>query len=148
MLQSIQQLCGINTILYYSATIIRMAGVTNTSQAIWLTCVTGAFSFLANCASFPLVERMGRRLLTLVSLAAVIASLILVAICFTLADFKSVPITNATVYSGDHCKQYTRCMPCTNDPECGFCFQRIGDEIFGVCLPVNPEKHLEAKGKV
>ena len=34
-LQLIQQLAGINTIMYYSATIIEMAGIEDKSKAIW-----------------------------------------------------------------------------------------------------------------
>lgn len=40
-LQLVQQLAGINTIMYYSATIIEMAGIEDKSKAIWLSSITG-----------------------------------------------------------------------------------------------------------
>ena len=36
MFQMFQQLAGVNTVMYYSATIVSMAGVTDDTQAIWL----------------------------------------------------------------------------------------------------------------
>ena len=33
--QAFQQLAGVNTVMYYSAKIISMAGITDDTQAIW-----------------------------------------------------------------------------------------------------------------
>ena len=54
---------------YYSATIIQMAGVYNTTLAIWLSALTATTNFLCTFIGVYLVERAGRRMLTLVSLA-------------------------------------------------------------------------------
>lgn len=49
-LQLMQQLAGINTVMYYSATILEMAGVGNDSMAIWMAAAVAfanfAFTFL------------------------------------------------------------------------------------------------------
>ena len=53
---------------YYSATIIRMSGVKSDEAAIWLSAVTAAVNFLFTVVGLYLVERIGRRPLTLGSL--------------------------------------------------------------------------------
>ncbi|KAL3853170.1 hypothetical protein ACJMK2_016735 [Sinanodonta woodiana] len=66
-LQLIQQLCGINTVIYYSGSILKLAGFP-TELAIWLVCVPFAVNCLATFIGIGLVEKMGRRILTLISL--------------------------------------------------------------------------------
>ena len=53
---------------YYSATIITMAGVRSTRTAIWLSALTNSVNFLFTMVGVYLVEKMGRRPLTLLSL--------------------------------------------------------------------------------
>ena len=54
---------------YYSATIIKMSGVENTSTAIWLASVTAFVNFAFTFIGLFLVDRVGRRPLTLGSLS-------------------------------------------------------------------------------
>ena len=58
-------------IRYYSATILQMAGVRDDKQAIWLASATAATNFLFTLVGVWLVERVGRRKLTLGSLMGV-----------------------------------------------------------------------------
>ena len=53
---------------YYTATIIHMAGVKNDQTAILLSAVMAAINFLFNVLGLYLVERIGRRALTISSL--------------------------------------------------------------------------------
>lgn len=50
---------------------MQMAGFENENVAIWLGCVITAINFVANCFGVYLVERVGRRPLTLVSLLGI-----------------------------------------------------------------------------
>lgn len=53
---------------YYSATILQMAGIRDDKQAIWLTAATSGTNFVFTLVGVWLVERVGRRKLTLGSL--------------------------------------------------------------------------------
>ena len=53
---------------YYSATIIKLSGVKSETAAIWLSAVTSAVNFLFTFVGLYLVEKIGRRPLTLCSL--------------------------------------------------------------------------------
>ena len=54
---------------YYSATIIKMSGVKSEQMAIWLAAVTAFVNFIFTFVGLWLVERIGRRKLTMGSLA-------------------------------------------------------------------------------
>jgi len=60
-------LCECNR--YYSATIIKMAGVEDTSTAIWLAALTAFVNLIFTFVGLFLVDRIGRRPLILGSLA-------------------------------------------------------------------------------
>ncbi|OTF73761.1 hypothetical protein BLA29_004178 [Euroglyphus maynei] len=80
MLSIFQQLAGINTVMYYSATIIQMSGINDKSTAVWLSALTASINFIFSFVGLVLVERIGRRLLVLSSLCGVVFSLFLLAI--------------------------------------------------------------------
>jgi len=59
---------------YYSATIIKMAGIQDTSTAIWLAALTAFVNFACTFVGLFLVDRIGRRPLSLGSLAGELRS--------------------------------------------------------------------------
>ncbi|XP_071589998.1 proton myo-inositol cotransporter isoform X2 [Heliangelus exortis] len=92
-LQMFQQLSGINTVMYYSATILQMSGVEDDRLAIWLAALTAFINFIFTLVGVWLVERMGRRKLTLGSLAGTAVALIILALGFLLSAQVSPRIT-------------------------------------------------------
>ena len=60
-LQVVQQLSGINTVMYYSATIIVMAGVKDRSTAILIAAAVSLVNFVFTFVGVILVDRLGRR---------------------------------------------------------------------------------------
>ncbi|XP_054750905.1 proton myo-inositol cotransporter-like isoform X2 [Lytechinus pictus] len=131
-LQMFQQLAGINTIMYYSATIIRMSGVKDDSTVIWLSAVVAFVNFIFTLAGVYLVEKVGRRILTLSSFTGVAASVLFLAVAFLLIAESSPEID---VHSADRCSIYNTCDACILQDECGFCFQSLNNTIYnGTCL--------------
>ncbi|CAG5091410.1 Oidioi.mRNA.OKI2018_I69.PAR.g13035.t1.cds [Oikopleura dioica] len=133
-LQLFQQLVGINTVMYYSATIIYMSGmVTNPSAAIWLAALTASVNFGATLIGLFSIERIGRRILALISVAGSFASLLLLSGGFYWNDSLEEKVTSNGTDA--HCNSYFNeiCGNCVSDASCGFCSQN------GVqsCLPVN-----------
>ena len=89
LLQLTQQVAGINTVMYYSASILVMAGLaTNTS--IWLAALTAAINFLFTLVGLVVIARWARRPVLLASLTTVILSLLLISISFTLSSSSSL----------------------------------------------------------
>ncbi|XP_047453374.1 proton myo-inositol cotransporter-like isoform X2 [Mugil cephalus] len=139
-LQMFQQLSGINTVMYYSATILQMAGVRDDKQAIWLTAATSATNFVFTLVGVWLVERVGRRKLTLGSLLGTGLSLTLLAVGFLLSAQSSPPITLHPVDpQNSTCSIYGFCESCMLDPDCGFCYRENGTAVYdSSCIPVSP----------
>ena len=98
MLQSGQQIGGINTVMYFGATIFTLGGSSHIT-AIWLTVGLSFCNFIGSCISFYLQDRVGRRLLTLLSMSGVSLSLLIIAAAF----FFTVEARSEAGQSGDGC---------------------------------------------
>ncbi|KAF3446321.1 hypothetical protein FNV43_RR11500 [Rhamnella rubrinervis] len=82
----LQQISGINGILFYSSTIFETAGIASSNVA---TVGLGAVQVLATGVTTWLVDKAGRRLLLIVSSTGMTLSLLLVAVAFFLKGFVS-----------------------------------------------------------
>ncbi|ESO89991.1 hypothetical protein LOTGIDRAFT_124274, partial [Lottia gigantea] len=138
-LQIIQQVAGINTVMYYSATIIRMSGVKSDESAIWLSAVTAAINFIFTVLGLYLVEKIGRRPLTLGSLMGAIISLAWLAVGFHLSSLNTPEVNWVEKSASDtHCAQYRWCNDCRRDLTCGFCYIDTEDAaVNSSCLPTD-----------
>nr|XP_057932662.1 proton myo-inositol cotransporter-like isoform X3 [Doryrhamphus excisus] len=138
-LQMFQQLTGINTVMYYSATILQMSGVRDERQAIWLSAVTSGTNFVCTSLSIWLVDRVGRRKLTLGSLTGTVLSLTVLSVGFLLSAQNSPAVTLQPLDShNSSCTLYRSCSDCMLNPACGFCYHENSSSIFdSTCLPVN-----------
>lgn len=90
LLQALQQLCGFNSLMYFSATIFSMlqfASPTLTSLSIATT------NFVFTIAAFYLIDRIGRRRILLITIPIMVLALLLCAVAFM---FVSLP-TDALV---------------------------------------------------
>lgn len=137
-LMTFQQIAGINTVMYYGATIIQMSGVHDASKAIWLAAALSFVNFACSFIGMALVERIGRRLLTLLSLAGVIASLSVLAVGFQLADMESPSVGPSVVPSSGICGNFSTCASCTGVSGCGYCYIPEAPAGNSTCLPANP----------
>ncbi|CAG2218864.1 ITR [Mytilus edulis] len=136
-LQMFQQLSGINTVMYYTATIIHMAGVKNDQTAILLSAVMAAINFLFNVLGLYLVERIGRRALTISSLIGAVVSLAWLAVGFHLSALHTPNISMVEHSArGTPCSTYKTCNDCMQDLFCGYCYQDVRHAALNSsCLP-------------
>ncbi|ETV84746.1 hypothetical protein, variant 1 [Aphanomyces astaci] len=118
-LQVLQQLCGINTVMYYGATIMQMAGFSDPSTAIWLAAVVALSDFAFTFVGIYLVDRLGRRPLTLGSLLGVTVSLLALGGAFYMARLTSMQLRGGD--SNDGCGRLTACFDCAASAACGIC---------------------------
>ncbi|MCQ2157626.1 MAG: sugar porter family MFS transporter [Bacteroidales bacterium] len=82
----IQQFVGINTVMYYSPKIFRMAGFDGSVAAIGASIGVGVINVIATLLSVYFVDRIGRRKLFFIGMVGMVVSLSLLAGSF-LADF-------------------------------------------------------------
>ncbi|KAG7597599.1 Sugar/inositol transporter [Arabidopsis suecica] len=82
----LQQLGGINGVLFYSSTIFESAGVTSSNVA---TFGVGVVQVVATAVATWLVDKSGRRLLLMISSIGMTISLVIVAVAFYLKEFLS-----------------------------------------------------------
>ena len=106
-LQLLQQLAGINTLMYYSSTILSSSANTdeNTSpwssannEAICLSAVTAFAQLVGVLVGMTLVDRFGRRPLTMASLLVVGFSLILLGFAFFRQQSQPLALTGMIAY--------------------------------------------------
>lgn len=101
MLQGLQQLCGFNSLMYFSATIFSMlsfSSPTLTSLSVALT------NFVFTLLAFALIDRIGRRRILLYSIPVMILSLIVCAFCFSslkMSPMSSEPQARADPIAND-----------------------------------------------
>ncbi|CEG39619.1 proton myo-inositol [Plasmopara halstedii] len=131
-IQALAQLCGINTVMYYGTTIIQMAGFSAPSTAIWLSALVSFSNFIFNFVGIYLVDRSGRRLLTLGSLAGVFFSLVTLGGRFYIAEWQSTPVMGA-----GKCSTFSTCFDCVASTSCGFCLEGSMNPIFTATEPTN-----------
>lgn len=79
----LQQLSGINGVLFYSSTIFASAGITSSNAA---TFGLGAIQVVATAVTTWVIDRAGRRLLLIISSAGMTLSLLIVAVAFFVKD--------------------------------------------------------------
>ncbi|CAE5957959.1 unnamed protein product [Arabidopsis arenosa] len=82
----LQQLGGINGVLFYSSTIFESAGVTSSNVA---TFGVGVVQVVATAVATWLVDKSGRRLLLMISSIGMTISLVIVAVAFYVKEFVS-----------------------------------------------------------
>jgi sugar porter (SP) family MFS transporter len=78
----LQQLCGINTIIYYGPQIFGLAGIDSNQHAILATLLVSVMNMLATVIALFLVDRIGRKPLLYWGIGGMLGSLLLLAFTF------------------------------------------------------------------
>lgn len=129
--QVAQQFVGINTVMYYSPTIVQLAGFASNSTALALSLITSGLNAVGSIVSIYFVDRAGRRRLMLLSLVGIVTCLALLGGVFFGAASHSPAVSNVeTQLFGNYtCSDYTpasgirwKCTDCLKAAsDCGFC---------------------------
>jgi SP family galactose:H+ symporter-like MFS transporter len=77
-----QQFSGVNTIIYYSPIIFKIAGIVSNTASIIPAIIIGGVNVLACLLSVFLLDKVGRRKLYFIGIWGMIPSLILLGTCF------------------------------------------------------------------
>lgn len=124
-LMILQQFSGINTIMYYAATIYQMSGEYSETTSIWLSGFTALAQVVTVLLSIYFIERVGRRVLILTSLGLVSISLVGLGMTFYAHRIYSDEISSAhedcasqEAKVWDGITKY--CYDCIQIPNCGY----------------------------
>lgn len=132
-LQVFQQFVGINTVMYYSPTIVQLAGFASNRTALLLSLVTAGMNAFGSIISIYFIDRTGRKKLLVISLCGVVVSLGLLSAVFheTASHSPAVSAAETSRLAPYTCPDYQsagaaplwNCMKClkAESPSCGFC---------------------------
>lgn len=132
-LQVFQQFVGINTVMYYSPTIVQLSGFASNRTALLLSLVTSGLNAAGSIVSIYFIDRTGRKKLLVISLSGVILSLGVLSAVFheTTSHSPMVSAVETSHFSNLTCPDYSSaatadrwdCMKClkASSPDCGFC---------------------------
>ncbi|KAI3469228.1 hypothetical protein Pfo_025891 [Paulownia fortunei] len=144
--QVAQQFVGINTVMYYSPTIIQFAGFASNKTALTLSLITSGLNALGSIVSMCFVDRYGRRRLMIISMIGIISCLVVLSVVFYQASVTAPKISQAETANfgaNSTCQAYTTapdasswgCMRCLQkDTDCGFCSAGGSIRHAGACL--------------
>jgi SP family galactose:H+ symporter-like MFS transporter len=83
-LQIIQQLTGINVVMYFAPTIFRIAGFATTEQQMWGTVIVGVTNVLATFIAIAFVDKLGRKPIMYAGFVTMGAAMIAVGTVFNI----------------------------------------------------------------
>ncbi|KAL0912043.1 hypothetical protein M5K25_017986 [Dendrobium thyrsiflorum] len=146
-LQIFQQFVGINTVMYYSPTIVQLAGFASNRVALALSLITSGLNALGSIVSIYFIDRTGRKKLLIFSLCGVILSLGVLSAVFhqtsihspIISKVESSHFANSTCPAFQSVSTNWDCMKClkASSPSCGFCASSINKLYPGACLESN-----------
>lgn len=151
-LQVFQQFVGINTVMYYSPTIVQLAGFASNQTALLLSLVTAGFNAFGSIVSIYFIDRTGRKKLLIISLFGVVISLGLLSGIFRETTTHSpIVIATESSFAAYTCLDYSSvtnavgwdCMKClkASHPDCGFC-SSASDKVHYTYHYINPTNSM------
>ncbi|XP_009595263.1 inositol transporter 4-like [Nicotiana tabacum] len=143
--QVAQQFVGINTVMYYSPTIIQFAGFASNRTAVALSLITSGLNAVGSIVSVAFVDKYGRRRLMIISMLGIISCLVVLSVVFFQASAHAPAISsNESAHFGNAtCKAYANspnpsswnCMKClAKEADCGFCSNTNDLYAPGACI--------------
>lgn len=127
-----------NTVMYYTPTILELAGFRDKHTALLLALVPAGINALGTLVGVAFIDRFGRRPLLLASVAAVCASLAVLGCAFRAAEGASPAVLAAgSTCAAPLASAAPSCAACLR-AGCAFCGAAAGDHLApGTCLALN-----------
>ncbi|RDX70774.1 Inositol transporter 4, partial [Mucuna pruriens] len=155
--QVAQQFVGINTVMYYSPTIVQFAGIASNSTALALSLITSGLNAVGTVLSMIFIDRHGRRRLMLISMIGIIVCLLVSSLVFFEAARHAPAVSNwdtLTFPANSTCHPYTNapnfsswnCMQCLH-ADCAFCANSDSHFLPGACLGAEKSIRGVCRGK-
>jgi SP family galactose:H+ symporter-like MFS transporter len=101
-LQVIQQLTGINVIMYYAPKIFEIAGFASHAEQMWGTVLVGCINVLATFIAIAFVDRIGRKPIMFGGFIVMGISMLAVGLCFKLGVENHPAISQAANAAPNH----------------------------------------------
>jgi SP family galactose:H+ symporter-like MFS transporter len=95
----VQQLVGINTVIYYSPEIFEKAGFVTVDSQLTATVIVGSVNVFFTIVSMFIIDKIGRRKLYFIGLSGIVVALIALGISFAFKDAIGESIKIITVVS-------------------------------------------------
>ncbi|KAF5190971.1 Inositol transporter [Thalictrum thalictroides] len=148
--QVFQQLVGINTVMYYSPTIVQFAGIASNSMAIALSLITSGLNVLGSIVSMGSVDKYGRKKLMVISMVGIIASLCSLSILFRVFNKHApkIDIFETARFGNGTCHAYLKapsaltwsCRSCLDaSAECAYCSNAGNQNQPGACISISSD---------
>ncbi|XP_073299056.1 inositol transporter 4-like [Primulina huaijiensis] len=149
--QVAQQFVGINTVMYYSPTIVQLAGFASNKTALALSLITSGLNAVGSVVSMFFVDRYGRRRLMIISMFGIIICLVALSILFFEASDHAPPVSSLeSLHFGRNstCTNFLKasnpsswnCMTCLkSSSDCAFCSNGDNKHLPGACFAVTDE---------
>nr|XP_043629220.1 inositol transporter 4-like [Erigeron canadensis]XP_043629221.1 inositol transporter 4-like [Erigeron canadensis]XP_043629222.1 inositol transporter 4-like [Erigeron canadensis] len=147
--QVAQQFVGINTVLYYSPTIVQLAGYASNKTALALSLITAGLNAAGTIISMLFVDRCGRRRFMIVSMFGIIICLCVLSAMFFQASVHAPPVS---VVESNHFGSNSTCLAFNTAPNpsswncmtclkassgCAFCANGANKYNPGACLALD-----------
>ncbi|KAL8120385.1 inositol transporter 4-like isoform X2 [Apium graveolens] len=148
--QVAQQFVGINTVMYYSPTIVQYAGYASNKTALALSLVTSGLNSVGSVISMFCVDKYGRRRLMIISMFGIIVCLVILAAIFFRAASTSPSVGSFESESfgkNSTCPAYLDtsnpsswdCTKCLQYSSCAFCSNKDSKYKTGACFALNDD---------
>ncbi|XP_031389848.1 inositol transporter 4 isoform X2 [Punica granatum] len=155
--QVAQQFVGINTVMYYSPTIVQFAGFASNKTALALSLITSGLNAIGSIVSMCFVDRFGRRRLMIISMFGIITCLVVLSGVFWQASEHAPKISNVeSLHFGGNstCSAYAtavdasswNCMSCL-EAKCSFCANGASEYQPGACLASSKDIRSMCRGE-
>lgn len=143
-----QQFTGINTVMYYSPSIVQLAGFASKRTALLLSLITSGLNAFGSILSIYFIDKTGRKKLALISLTGVVLSLTLLTVTFRESEIHAPMVSLVeSSHSNNTCPEFKtaatnnhnwNCMKCIRaESTCGFCAAPGDMTKPGACLISN-----------